>query len=67
MERTNKRTPRRSRREIERLTAAGVTPAVLAAAVKLLAAAARQKNDAAKQDVVELSMAYSLHRVSRQV
>jgi len=43
--RTNSREPRRSsNREMLRLTAAGVTPATWAAAVKLLASAARQNS-----------------------
>jgi hypothetical protein len=43
--RANSRTPRRSSmRDTERLTAAGVTPATNAAAVKLPASAARQNS-----------------------
>src|SRR5580704_3712062 len=45
VERTKRRTPKRfSNRDNERLTAAGVTPAVWAAPVKLPASAARQNN-----------------------
>jgi hypothetical protein len=43
--RTKRRTPSRSSsRDTERLTAAGVTPADAAAAVKLLSSAARQNS-----------------------